>query len=76
VANHSLVFNLKIPQSEILRYYKGNAKNILVTLKNGQRVQLPIENFRPYVSDLGLYGEFEVVFTDEFKLVSLVRLKD
>ena len=69
--NKTLQFSLNISASEILRYYQGNAKNLIVTLDNGQRVQLPLINFRPFISELGLMGEFEVVFTDEHKLVSL-----
>jgi len=76
MANQTLSFSLKIPHSEILRYYQGSAKNLVVTLNDGQRVQLPLINFRPFISDLGLYGDFEVIFTDEFKLVSLNYLGD
>ena len=73
--NQSLRFSLKISADQILRYYEGNAKNLIVTLNNGQRVQLPLINFRPFISDLGLYGNFEVVFSQKFKLVSLKKLK-
>lgn len=74
--NQTLNFSLNIPQSKILYYYKGNAKNLIVTLNNGKRVQLPLINFRPYVSELGLQGHFEVTFTNEFKLVSLIKLEN
>ncbi len=73
--NKTLRFSLKIPSSKMLQFYEGHAKNLVVTLNNGQTVQLPLINFRPFVTDLGLYGEFEVVFTQEFKLVSLHKLK-
>jgi len=72
--NKTLRFSLNISQSDILRYYQGNAKNLVVTLDSGQRVQLPLINFRPFISDLGLKGQFEVVFTPEHKLVSLNQL--
>jgi len=74
--NQTLNFSLKIPQSEMLRLYQGSAKNLVVTLSSGQRVQLPLINFRPFINDLGLYGSFEVIFTDEHKLVSLKKLAD
>lgn len=74
--NQTLRFSLKISSSKILRYYEGNAKHLIVTLNDGQRVQLPLDNFRPFISDLGLYGEFEVIFDQNFKLVSLKQLND
>jgi len=72
--NKTLRFSLNISPTDILRYYQGSAKNLVVTLDNGQRVQLPLINFRPFITDLGLKGQFEVVFTEEFKLVSLKLL--
>ena len=72
--NQTLKFSLNIPQSKILRYYEGHVKNLIVTLDNGKRVQLPLINFRPFISDEGLQGLFEVTFTSEFKLVSLNRI--
>ena len=72
--DQTLTFSLSIPQSKVLRYYQGNAKHLIVTLSNGKRVQLPLENFRPFISDLGLYGDFKVVFTQQFKLISLEKI--
>ncbi len=72
--NQILNFSLNIPQSKILLYYKGNAKNLIVTLSNGKRVQLPLINFREFISEQGLHGDFEVEFTSEFKLISLNRV--
>ncbi len=72
--NQALKFSLNIPHSQVLRYYQGNAKNLIVTLDSGKRVQLPLGNFQPFISEQGLQGHFEVVFTPEFKLVSLQKI--
>lgn len=74
--NQRLQFNLNISSSEIIRLYKGQAQQLITTLDNGQRVQLPLINFRPFINDLGLHGRFEVEFSPEFKLISLTKLKN
>ncbi len=72
--NQSLRFSLNIPQNKILHFYRGHVKNLIVTLDSGKRVQLPLVNFQPYISEHGLYGDFEVIFSDKFKLITLKRL--
>lgn len=72
--NTKLQFNLNISASEILRFYNGSARNLRVTLASGQNIQLPLSNFRPFVNENGLHGHFEVEFTEQFKLVELVKL--
>lgn len=69
-----LFFTLNISNQEILRYYEGNAQNLIVNLNDGRRVQLPLINFRPYINDLGLNGKFIVKFNEENKLIDLVYL--
>lgn len=70
----SLRFTLDIPHHEIMRFYQGNAQHLKVTLQDGRTVQLPLNNFRPFVSSSGLQGNFEVKFSDAFKLLSLKKI--
>ena len=72
--NQKLRFQLAIPQQEIMRFYQGNAQNLRVTLDDGRTIQLPLNNFRHFVDNSGLHGQFEVEFTKQHKLVSLIKL--
>ena len=70
----TLNFSLNISSSQVLRYYQGDAKYLIVTVDDGQRVQLPLINFRPFIGENGLQGDFEVTFNSDFKLLELKKI--
>jgi len=70
----TLRFRLNITRDEILRYYHGTAKNVIVRAENGQRLQFPAENIRQFIDHLGVNGVFAISFNDDNKLIGLQRI--
>ncbi len=67
-------FSLVISSDELLRYYRGAARVVLVTTDQGLRVQLPAEIFRRFVTKDGVAGRFAVRFDERNKLVDVRRV--
>lgn len=60
-----------LPARKLKDYYRGDVRNVVVTTDEGLRLQLPIEVFRPYVTEAGIYGFFVVTVDDNHKLIRL-----
>jgi Protein of unknown function (DUF2835) len=69
-------FSLAISASEYQTLYNGWIRQVLVRSHDGLRVQLPAAIFQPFVEHRGVYGEFEVGFTEAGKFHSIRRLTD
>lgn len=67
-------FFLSITQAELLRYYQGSARSILVQATDGRTVRFPAANLRPYVTRDGVRGWFKLVFDDKGKLQRLEKV--
>ena len=59
--NHRICFVLELPAEEYLRYYQGQAGAVIVRAEDGRRVQLPASALRPFVTEQGIYGRFQLV---------------
>lgn len=70
----TLRFNLSISRDDYLRYYQGHASRIAVTTDNNQRLQFPAEHLRPFINHDGVYGQFEIEFSDENRFIQLHRV--
>ena len=68
-------FSMGLPAHQLKDYYRGNVQNVVVTTDEGLRLQLPIEVFRPYVTEAGIYGFFEVYVDENHKLLRLEKKK-
>ncbi|NNE63413.1 MAG: DUF2835 domain-containing protein [Gammaproteobacteria bacterium] len=64
-------FNLKLSAEKVQHIYGGQARYILVYTDDGISLQLPASNFRQYVTERGIHGQFEVEIDDKNKLISL-----
>ena len=58
----------------LLAMYRGDVKYLVVRARSGLTLQLPLSNFRPYVSDQGLLGNFRVRVDENNKIETLIRL--
>jgi len=67
-------FFLSITQAELLRYYQGSARSILVQATDGRTVRFPAASLRPYVTRDGVRGWFKLVFDDKGKLQRLEKI--
>ena len=70
-----LHFRLDLPPEEALRYYQGNARFVVVTAENGQRIQFPAEHIRPFIDQSGVQGYFSIQFDSNNKLLGLKRVQ-
>lgn len=66
-------FSMGLPAHKLKEYYRGSVRNVVVTTDEGLRLQLPLEVFRPYVSEAGIYGVFCVTVDDNHKLLQLEK---
>jgi len=69
-----LQFYLKISAEEALRYYRGEAKFVVVQTTSGKKLRFPAEHIRPYINQAGVNGFFSIKFDDNHKLMGLKLL--
>jgi glucose-6-phosphate isomerase len=67
-------FGLVITADELLRYYRGTAKTVMVTTDEGLRVQFPAEHLQRFVTADGIRGRFAVSFDENNKIAGIRRI--
>lgn len=67
-------FTLDISAEQLLSYYSGSAKFVRVHADDGRSLKFPVTELQQFVSHTGVQGRFEILFNDQFKLVSLNRI--
>jgi len=67
-------FSLNISPEAFLRHYQGAASVVVVQADDGRRVQLPASSLRPFVSQQGIVGRFELELGRNNKLLHLKKL--
>ena len=60
-------FDLAISAQDYQTLYAGWVRQVLVRARDGAKVQLFCAIFQPFVEHRGVYGSFEVGFTEEGK---------
>ncbi|MDH5178915.1 MAG: DUF2835 domain-containing protein [Gammaproteobacteria bacterium] len=73
--NQYVRFALHIPAADILAYYQGAAKTVSVVSDDGRRIAFPADKLRPFVTEEGVFGEFEMVFDAQNRFIQLQRIK-
>ncbi len=71
----AIQFHLDLSRDQILSYYRGAARKVMVTATDGRRVQFPAEALRPFVTADGVRGLFEMRLSDRHKLIDLRRVE-
>ncbi|EOX4098612.1 DUF2835 domain-containing protein [Vibrio alginolyticus] len=67
-------FNLNISYQTFLSHYSGAASVVQVVTNNGLRLQLPAARFRPFLSQLGVRGQFRLTTDQNNKFLKLETL--
>jgi len=67
-------FSLVIPADEMLRYYRGTAKNVLVTTDGGLRLQFPAEHLQRFITPDGIHGRFAIRFDANNKFAGIRKI--
>ena len=68
-------FNLHLSAEEYLQYYEGLAKAIQVRSKCGKTIQFPADKMREFVLREGVYGTFIMQLDDNYKFLSLRKIR-
>ena len=70
----SLVLDIALPAERLHALYQGRANRIQALSRDGRRVSIPAHHFRPFLTHAGLYGSFELQFSENGELLDLRRL--
>ena len=71
---HRYVVDLYIPAAELLRYYRGTARGVVVRARSGERVRFPADVLRGYVGHDGVQGTFSLSVDAGNRLRRIERL--
>ena len=69
-----MTFSLNISPEKYERYYRGNAKAVIVTADDGRTLRFPAGNLQRFVTHDGIQGRFTIVFDDNNKIIEFSRL--
>ena len=67
-------FHIVLSAEAYLHYYRGSAGAVSVQADDGRRIQLPASSLRPFVTNEGISGWFEITFDQNNRLIELSRL--
>lgn len=71
---NSVIVALAISNEEFSRLYRGEAREVICSAKDGRVIQFPASHLKQFLTHDGVYGEFEIHFTRQYKLIKIVRL--
>ena len=72
-ANRTIFFCLNIGSEELLKLYRGSAREVAAVSLDGQKIRFPAEALKPFVSHNGVQGQFALFVDANNKLVDLRR---
>ncbi len=70
----TLRIHVDIPEAELLRWYRGEARTLIARSDDGRRVALPVAVMRRFVTRQGLRGSFLLTLDHRDRFVSLRQL--
>lgn len=69
-----LIVDLALPAERYLVWYQGRAERVLMHARDGRSISLPAHHLRRFLSREGIYGSFELEFTEQGQLLDIRRL--
>lgn len=72
---HSVTFRLELSEQEFLRYYAGQARDVVVRAEDGRRVRFPARLLRGFVTYSGIRGRFRLLYDDTGRSRGLLQLE-
>ena len=73
VPNRTIVIGLNIDSEELLKLYRGSAREVVARSLDGQNIRFPAEVLKPFVTHNGVQGQFALVVDASNKLIDLRR---
>ena len=71
-----LQVTLKISNHQLIQYYEGHVSLVVAQTMDGRTVRFPANVLRSVVQPNGVYGQFELLFDEKNKFISITRLGD
>lgn len=70
----SVVLDIALPADKFMAVYQGVASRVVVQSRDGRKINLAARHLRPFLNHSGIYGSFELSFSDTGSFVSLRKL--
>ncbi len=67
-------FSLSISPEQYMEYYRGVVQQVVVRAHNGQKLQFPAKELRPFITQNGIQGNFRILYSDENKFIRIERI--
>ena len=67
-------FRLNISPVLYHEYYAGSANEVVCTANDGRTIRFPASKLRPFITHAGIYGEFEIEFSEHNKFIGMRKL--
>jgi len=72
--SRSYIFSSFLSPEKCQQYYRGEIRYVIVTADTGERVQLALRHFQPFISQLGIRGRFRLTLTDNGDFLRLEKI--
>lgn len=69
-----LIVPLVISPDELLKLYRGEAREVVARSVDGQSVRFPADALKPFVSRYGVHGRYKLTISRENRLLSIELL--
>jgi len=70
----SIDVSLSISPEEWIKLYRGEARDVFATARDGRRVRFPARILSPFFLETGIHGHFRIIFTEEGRFDRIERL--
>jgi len=67
-------FRAKLTPDQLLEYYQGHVKSLLVLTEQRLKLQIDLVHFKPFFSYQGLDGYFELTTSDSGQFLQLKKI--
>jgi len=74
ISQQHFFFRLQIDQQQLLRYYRGTACQVQVIAECGRRLQFPAMRLRPFLTQNGISGRFQLTVDSDNRFVQLTKI--
>ena len=70
-ARQSTVIDISLSKEQVLLHYRGQVGAVRAYSRSGECVQFPINILRPYITDNGVHGVFEIQYDKQHKFTGI-----
>lgn len=67
-------FNGYLSPEKCQQYYQGEARYVIVTSDQGERIRLAFRHFQPFVSQVGIRGRFRLTVADNGDFLAMEKI--